>query len=385
KRIRANIAANNIFSVSTRGKESYEVINFSGQLENNQAALRGSFSPMAANRCTINLTRTSPAQEINPFMEEATIVITQALVDEITVAAKAEKVRKVELAQVAAKKKAEEEAARLLAKKKAEEEAAIQLAKKKAEDEEAAKKAYASQFAKSRSEGVQTMVSVQSELMRHPDYPDRSRVESALGLLMGSIAGDDLALIQSTQEKVLAEVALMVGYAEAVALKLAKKKAEEEAARLLAQKKAEEEAAKRAYAKQLAEVRTQGLQTMISVQSELMRHPDYPDRSRVEGVLGVLTQSISGDDLELIQSTQEQLLAEVALMVGYAEEAVRLLAQKKAEEAAAKKANAGQLAEIRTQGLQTMISVQSELLRHPDYPNRSRVEGVLGLFTQSIA
>ena len=58
------------------------------------------------------------------------------------------------------------------------------------------------------------MISVQSELMRHPDYPDRSRVESALGLLMGSIAGDDLALIQSTQEKLLAEVDLMVAYTE---------------------------------------------------------------------------------------------------------------------------------------------------------------------------
>jgi hypothetical protein len=66
-----------------------------------------------------------------------------------------------------------------------------------------------------------------------------------------------------------------------------------------------------------------------------MGHLDYPDRSRVEGVLGVLTQSISGVDLALIQRTRKKVLAEVALMVGYAEEAARLLAQKKAEKEAA--------------------------------------------------
>ena len=89
-----------------------------------------------------------------------------------------------------------------------------EAAKKEAAKKETAEKAHPSQLVEARAQGIETMISAQSELMRHPDYPDRSRVESALTLLMGSIAGDDLALIQSTQEKLLAEVALMVAYAE---------------------------------------------------------------------------------------------------------------------------------------------------------------------------
>ena len=147
-----------------------------------------------------------------------------------------------------AKKKVDEGAARQLAKKKAEKEAAIQLAKKKAE-EEVAKKAYASQLAEARTQALQAMISAQSELMRHLEYPDRLRVEDALGLFTQSIAGDDLALIQSTQEKLLAEVALMVGHAEKAAAELAQKKnTEEEAAAQLAQKKEEDAAAKLAQA-----------------------------------------------------------------------------------------------------------------------------------------
>jgi len=145
KKIKANIAANNKFSVSGRGRNSYEVFHFSGQLKNNQTALRGSFS-IQGNHCTINLTRTPPVQEINPF-EKPTIVITQALADEITTAAQAEKARKVELARVAAEKQAEakkkaaekqkrkEEAARLAEEKKKQEDAARIAAEKKAEEE----------------------------------------------------------------------------------------------------------------------------------------------------------------------------------------------------------------------------------------------------------
>jgi hypothetical protein len=129
------------------------------------------------------------------------------------------------------------------------EKAAAELAQKKKAEEEVAKKAYASQLAEARTQALQAMISAQSELMRHLEYPDRLRVEDALGLFTQSIAGDDLALIQSTQEKLLAEVALMVGHAEKAAAELAQKKnTEEEAAAQLAQKKEEDAAAKLAQA-----------------------------------------------------------------------------------------------------------------------------------------
>jgi chemotaxis protein histidine kinase CheA len=153
------------------------------------------------------------------------------------------------------------------------------------------------------------MISVQSELMWHPDYPDRSSVESALEMFMGSIAGDDLALIQSTQEMVLAEVALMVGYADAVALKLAKKKAEEEAARQLAKKKAEEEAA-RQLAKKKAEEEAARQLAKKKAEEEAAR--------------------------QLAKKKAEEEAARQLAKKKAEEQAARLLAKKKAEEEAAR-------------------------------------------------
>ena len=102
---------------------------------------------------------------------------------------------------------------------------------------------------------------------------------------------------------------------------------------------------------------------MWDIQSVLMRHPNYPYRSRVEGVLGLFTQSIAGDDLELIQSTREQLLAEVALMVGYTEKAAAKLAQKKAEEEAARLAATEQeKATFSLSALQSLVPMDKVLV-----------------------
>ena len=85
----------------------HERIRFSGKLVNNGATLRGRFGSRA-NHCAINLTRIPPLQKISPKVSP-TVVITKVLVDDITTAAQAEKVRQAELARIEGEKKAEAE------------------------------------------------------------------------------------------------------------------------------------------------------------------------------------------------------------------------------------------------------------------------------------
>ena len=106
KRIKASIGSKQVLTVSA-SVPPHERIRFSGKLVNNGATLRGRFGS-GANYCAINLTRIPPPQKISPKVSP-TVVITKALVDDITTAAQAEKARQAELARIETEKKAEGE------------------------------------------------------------------------------------------------------------------------------------------------------------------------------------------------------------------------------------------------------------------------------------